>query len=101
MRKTLSALIAAATLAIATLAAPASADARRGWWGPAIAGGFVAGAIIGSQLARPYYPGPVYYEYAQPGPVYYDYYAAPPAYYAPPPVDPCWSWRGGYRYRVC
>ena len=30
-----------------------------GWWAPAIIGGIAAGAIIGSQIARPYYPGPV------------------------------------------
>ena len=102
MRKTLTALALAATIAIGTLAAPGNANAGgRDWWGPAIIGGFAAGAIIGSQLARPSYPGPVYYEYAQPGPVYYEYYAPPPAYYAPAPVAPCWRWHHGYRHRVC
>ncbi len=105
MRKTLTALAAAATLTIAAVAAPTSADARRGWWGPAVIGGFAAGAIIASQFARPYYggyygyAGPVYYQYA-PAPVTYEYYA-PQYYYAPGPVDPCWRWRRGYRYRYC
>jgi hypothetical protein len=52
-----------------------------GWAAPAVAGGVVAGAVIGSALARPYYygPGPYYYPYYPP-----PYYAAAPAgYYAP------------------
>jgi hypothetical protein len=100
MRKTLTALAAAATIAV--VAAPTSADARRGWWGPGMVGGFAAGAIIGSAFARPYYGG--YYGYYQPAPVYYDYYAPAPVYYdyvAPQPSYGCWRWRYGYRYRVC
>lgn len=53
----------------------------RGWgWGPAVAGGLVAGALVGSALAAPYYYGAgPYYPY-YPGP----YYApAPAGYYAP------------------
>jgi BA14K-like protein len=54
------------------------------WWGwgwavPAVVGGVLAGALVGSALARPYYygPGPYYYPY-------YPYYApAPAGYYAP------------------
>ena len=57
MRKTLTAVVAAATIAVATIAAPTTADARRGWWAPAIIGGLAAGAIIGSAYARPYYGG--------------------------------------------
>jgi len=105
MRKSLTALATAATIAVAAVAAPTAADARRGWWGPAI-GGFAAAAIIGSAFARPYgyyggyynyyRPAPVYYNYYQPAPVYYDYYAAPQPYYYN-----CWRWRYGYRYRVC
>jgi len=75
MRTTLTAVAAAATIAVATIAAPTAADARRGWWAPAIIGGLAAGAIIGSAYARPYYGG---YGYYQPAPVY-DGYA--PAYY--------------------
>ena len=74
MRTTLTAVAAAATIAVATIAAQTTADARRGWWAPAIIGGLAAGAIIGSAYARPYYGG---YGYYQPAPVY-DGYA--PAY---------------------
>jgi hypothetical protein len=97
--RTVTALVAAATIAAATVATPSTADAGRGWWGPAIIGGIAAGIIVGSQIARPQYPGPVYFEYSQPGPTYYEVY--PPQYFAPPPVDNCWRWRHGHRYRVC
>jgi hypothetical protein len=107
MRKAVTAVAAAATLAAATLATPSSADARRGWWGPAIIGGIAAGAIVGSALASPYgyygghyAPAPVYYDYYTPAPAYYSYYGAP-GYYGPRPYHGCWRWRYGYRYRVC
>lgn len=99
MRRTVTALAAAATIAAATVAMPGTADAGQGWWGPAIIGGIAAGIIVGSQIAQPQYPGPVYFEYSQPGPTYYEVY--PPQYYAPPPLDSCWRWRHGYRQRVC
>jgi hypothetical protein len=104
MRKTVTALAAAATLATATVALPTTADARRGWWGPAL-GGFAVGAIVGSALARPYYGYgyPYYGAYYAPAPVYYSYYApAYYGYYAPRPYYSCWR-RGyyGHRYRVC
>ena len=117
MTKTLTALATAATLTVAAVATPTTAEARRGWWGPAIVGGFAAAAIAGA-FARPYYGG-YYggyggyggYAYA-PGPVYYGYYApayapvvyapAPAYYYAPAPAYyGCVRWRGGYRVRVC
>ena len=101
MRRTLTVLAAAATVAAATIATPAIADGARGWLAPAVFGGFVAGAIIGNQIARPRYPGPVVYEYAQPGPTYYEYYALPPQYFPPPPPQPCGNWPGSYRSRVC
>lgn len=47
-----------------------------GWGAPAVAGGIVAGALLGSALAAPYYYGP--------GPYYYPYYPRP--YYAPAPA---------------
>src|SRR5262245_49913096 len=49
MRKTLTALAATATIAVASIATPTTADARWGWWGPAL-GGLAVGAIIGSAL---------------------------------------------------
>ena len=54
---------------------------RGGWgwgWGAPVAGGFVAGALLGGALAAPYYyaPGPYYY----PSPYYPP---APAGYYAP------------------
>jgi hypothetical protein len=101
MRRTLTAVAAAATIAVAAVATPTTADARRGWWGPAL-GGFAVGAIIGGALARPYYAPN--YGYYRPAPVYYDYYAPAPAYYGyyePQPYYSCWRWRNGYRYRVC
>jgi len=107
MRKTVTAVAAAGTLMAAMITAPTTADARRGWWGPAL-GGFAVGAVVGSAYARPYY-GYGYYggyypygAYYAPAPVYYSYYA--PAYYGyyGYPGYRCWR-RGyyGYRYRVC
>jgi hypothetical protein len=114
MRKALTALVAASTIAIAAVATPTTADARRGWWGPAaVFGGFAAATIASAAFARPYYggyygyyePAPVYYNYYAPAPVYYDYYPVPQQpyygnYYREPYYD-CWRWRIGYRYRVC
>ncbi len=100
MRKSLTALTAATTIAVAAVATPNTADARwrGGWWGPAL-GGFALGALIGSVFARPYYAYPSYgYGYGYPAygyaPAYsygyapaYSYGYAPaysyaPAYYA-------------------
>src|SRR5262249_59814218 len=91
MKKTLTALAAAGTLAVATVATPTTADARWGWWGPAI-GAFAVGAIIGGALASPYayggyYPAYSYYPYGYyPAyshsyrPTYYGYAPAPRPY---------------------
>jgi hypothetical protein len=88
MRKILTALVAAGSLAAAVAATPTAADARwggwHGWgWGPAV-GGFAAGAIIGSALAAPYYYG----------------YYAPYPYYGRPCV---WRsvWNGYAWARAC
>ncbi len=65
MKKMLTALVAAATIAGAAVATSAPAEARwgGGWhggrgggWGWGL-GGFAAGAIVGSALAAPYYYG--------------------------------------------
>jgi hypothetical protein len=102
MRKSLTALAVAATIAVAAIATPTTAEARRGWWGPAL-GGFAVGAIIGSALARPYYGygygygygypaygygyAPAYYGYGYPA---YGYGYAPRYYYAPRPYYRRW-----------
>ena len=95
MRKSLTALVTAATIAVAAVAAPSAAEARWGWRGPGFFfGGLAAGALIAGALAPRYdygYPG--YYGY----PAYYGYGYSP--YYG------CWRrhWNGwGWvRYRVC
>src|SRR5437764_9445908 len=103
MKRTVTALVAATTLAVAAVATPNTADARRGWWGPGLIGGLAAGAIIGSALARPYYGYPYgYYSYYRPAPVYYSYYAPAPVYYGAYgawPYRGCVRYRYGYRYR--
>jgi hypothetical protein len=85
MKKIVTALLAATTIALATMATSGTAEAR--WWGPGpVFGGLVAGAIVGSALAAPYY-----YPYG--------YYG-----YGPYPYGPC-VWRtywNGYRWvRAC
>jgi hypothetical protein len=101
MRTAVATLATVATIAAATIAAPTSADARWGWWGPGLVGGFAAGAVVGTALARPYYYPYGYYGYYAPAPIYYDYYVPAPAYYGygPRPYYGCWRHR--YRYRVC
>ena len=78
--------LAAATIAVAAVTTPTTADARwRGWGGPAL-GGFITGALIGSAFARPYYGYgyPSYYGYGYPAYYSYDYpaygYSYPPYY---------------------
>jgi hypothetical protein len=79
MNKSLIGLVAAAGIGLASLAAPAPANA--GCFGCAVGagiiGGVAAGAIIGSAIANS--PPPGYYP---PPP---DYYPPPPGYYPPPP----------------
>jgi hypothetical protein len=94
MRKTLTALVAAATLAAATLATSTSADAqwrwRGGWRGPAFWGGIAAGALIGTALAAPYYGNYGYYGY--PRSYAYGYPTTSYSYYG-------WPYTyGGYAY---
>ncbi len=101
MRRTLTAFAAAAAIAVVALAGPATADDRPGSLGPAIVTGVVAGTVVSAQVPRPYYPGPVVYEYAQPGATYYEYYALPPQYLPPAPLQPCWNSPGSYRFRAC
>lgn len=61
MRKMITALVTAASLAAVAVATSGTAEARwgggyRGGWGPGpIIGGLAAGALIGGALAAPYY----------------------------------------------
>lgn len=76
MRKAALVLTTAGALILTGIAAPRSAEAAwRGRFGPAFAGGFVAGAVIGGLAAPAYAWGPPAYGYY--GPVYYapDYYS--------------------------
>ena len=76
--KSLTALAAAATLAVVAVAAPQPAEARGGGLAAGIIGGLAAGAIIGAAANGPYLlaPGPYYYG---PAPVYYGPLASGPA----------------------
>ena len=94
MHKTLTALAVAATMIVAAVAVPDTADARwRGRHGGGVAagiiGGLAAGAIIGSMANQGYYGDGYYYApgYAY-GPGYYgpDYYGPGPYAYEPAPV---------------
>src|SRR5271156_1234929 len=84
MHKSLMGLAAAASIGLASLAVPSTANA--GCYGCAVGagvlGGVAAGAIIGSAIANnPPPPPPGYY----PPPPPPGYYPPPPAAYYPPP----------------
>ncbi len=55
MKRSLTALVLAGSLATATVTAPTQAQARWGWggWGWGL-GGVAIGALIGAALTRPY-----------------------------------------------
>jgi len=94
MRKLGMVLAAVATLGLSSVTAPGSAEARgfghhHGGFGPALAGGLIAGALIGGLASSAYGYGPGYYGY---GPAYYGGYA-PAAYYGDYGYAPV------YRYR--
>jgi hypothetical protein len=78
MRKAPLALAAATVLGLTAVAAPSPAEAhwRGGGFFPAVAGGLIAGAVIGGLASNAYAYGPGYGYY---GPRYYGGYA--PAYY--------------------
>jgi hypothetical protein len=63
-------IAALAVIAIATLSDMSPTYAGGGGVAAGLLGGFAAGAIVGSAMARPYYYGP------------------PPVYVAPPPAYP-------------
>ncbi|HKU04797.1 MAG TPA: hypothetical protein VJR30_01905 [Bradyrhizobium sp.] len=90
MNKTALVLATVGTLGLSAVAAPTPAEARwRGGFGPALAGGLLAGAVIGGLASSAYAYGPGYGYYGYPG-YYDDDYA--PAYYGG--YDP-YPW-GGY-----
>jgi hypothetical protein len=97
MRRILTATAVAATLAVASVAAPQRAEAHCHGCGVAagVVGGLAAGAIIGSALAGPRYYGPGYGYYA-PGPVYY----GPHCYWTRERWWNGWRWHTR-RVRVC
>jgi hypothetical protein len=111
MKKTALVLATAGVLGLSAVAAPTPAGARwRGGFGPALAGGLIAGAVISGIASSAYAYGPGYGYYdGYPG--YYGGYA--PAYYRGYGYDP-YPWGGytttyystgyapaytGYRYR--
>lgn len=101
MTKTLTTLVAAGSLAVAAIAAPAPAQARGGGAIAAgIIGGLAAGALIGGAVSRPYgyYGGGPYYAsgYYGGGP----YYAAAPCYWRRERFFDGYRWRS-HRVRVC
>jgi hypothetical protein len=114
MKKTALVLATVGALGVSAVAAPTPAEARwrGGWggWGPGLAGGLIAGAVIGGLASSAYAWGPGY-DYYGGYPGYYGGYA--PAYYGGYGYDP-YPWGGyttsyyttgyapayyGYRYR--
>ena len=97
MMKTATALtLTAGLLVVAAGSAEAGHRRHHGWGtGAAVAGGLIAGAVIGSVLAAPSYaaPAPMYMAPA-PG-----YVAPAPVYYRPAPWTPEWYRYCSSRYR--
>src|SRR5450631_1856336 len=83
MKKAVFALATAATLGVAALVTPSPAQAWRGGWGPGLAGGLIAGALIGGIASSAYGYGPGYGYYGGPGYGYYGRYAPYYGGYAP------------------
>jgi hypothetical protein len=79
MKKIALVLATVGALGVSAVAAPTPAEARwRGGFGPALAGGLIAGAVIGGLASSAYAYGPGYGYYGYP-----DYYGGSyaPAYY--------------------
>jgi hypothetical protein len=83
MRKAPLVLAVAAILGLTAITAPSPAEAhwrgRGGGFFPAVAGGLIAGAVIGGLASNAYAYGPGYGYYGGYAPAYYGGYA--PAYY--------------------
>ena len=107
MHKALIGFAAAASIGLATVAAPSAANA--GCYGCAVGagvlGGVVAGAIVGSAIANnPPPPPPPAYAYPAPPPPGPAAYGPPPAAYAQLAPGCYWSrphkvWVEGYGYQ--
>jgi len=72
VRKAALVLTTAGTLVLAAIATTGPAEAWRGGFGPGLAGGLIAGAVIGGLASSAYAWGPGY-----------GYYSYGPAYYGP------------------
>ncbi|WP_417666419.1 BA14K family protein [Roseibium sp.] len=88
--------LSAAAVVIATgmfvSAGTGTAEAGNGWQpGVAAAGGFVAGALVGSALSQPRYTSPPPQAYYAPAPQ--------PVYYSPEPWTPEWYQYCSSKYR--
>jgi hypothetical protein len=95
MRRVLTAIVVAASIAGMTLTIPTKAEAgcRGCWVGAGIAAGLIGSAIVANNAYRyGYYGGygygPAYYDYGYPAPAYYSYsrpvyYGYAPTYYVP------------------
>jgi len=89
-------MVGALGLASVATTSPAEAHWRGGWggWGPGIAGGLVAGAVIGGIASSAYGWGPGYDYYGSPGYYGAGYYGGPHTYdYG---YDEPYRWGGGY-----
>ncbi|KRP93172.1 hypothetical protein I6F21_05775 [Bradyrhizobium sp. NBAIM03] len=94
MKKIAMSALMAGALGLSSIAATSPAEAHWRGWGPGIAGGLVAGAVIGGLASSAYGWGPGYGYYG--GPRYYSagYYGGPYAYgYG---YDEPYRWGGGY-----
>jgi hypothetical protein len=60
----LTTIVAVSALALTAVSQPASAGGNGGAVAAGVVGGLAVGAIIGSQMNRPAYGGPAYYEAA-------------------------------------
>jgi hypothetical protein len=99
MKRAVFALATAATVGVTAFLTPSPAQAWRGGWGPGLAGGLIAVAVIGGIASSAYAYGPGYGYYGGPGYGYYGGYA--PAYggYAPAYYNGGYApaYYGGYR----
>jgi hypothetical protein len=101
MRKTITAIAIAATVALASVAAPQPAQARHGRIAAGIIGGLAVGALLGAAAANgPHYGyGPGYYD-GPPRRYYYRRYYRPHCWWEHERYWNGWRWRW-HRERVC